>query len=309
MDDRERQLEIEGAQRRRVAQVAIAAGLLYLVGQLLVEVFVAAKEPAIGLLQGLTPALEHGAKAAVVDPRIVQLRFLDKHAVVDIAGWLLSGLGLIAMRWPLRYLRDAAVARGVPPSQVTLVLSNYVGPIVGVVAIADAIADLIGAHDFLHKAVQNTSAYNAAVGGGLREGLVYIYIIGLLALAINFILVAMRAMRVGLLTRVFGIIGIVAGVLFVIPIVPLPVIQALFLAGTGLMLLELAGMRMPPAWAAGEAIPWVPQARSGNVRGGRRAAPQRPRRDEQSRGALAPVPTPPPAPSSSAAKKRKRRRG
>ena len=308
MDDRERQLEIEGAQRRRVALFAIAAGLLYLVGQVLVEVLVVAKEPAIGLFQGLAPALEHGAKAAAVDPRIVQLRFLDKHAVVDIAGWVFSGLGLIALRWPFRYLRDAAVARGVPPSRVTLVLSNYTGPVIGVVAIAYAIADLIGAHNFLHAGVQNTTAYNAAVGGSLREVLFYIYVLGFLALALTFILVSLRAMRVGLLTRVFGIIGIVGGVLFVIPIVPLPVIQALFLVGTGMTLLEVGGMSMPPAWAAGEAIPWVAAPRAPRS-GGRGAPPQRSRRNEPSRGALAPVPTPPPAPSSSASKKRKRRRG
>jgi hypothetical protein len=162
--------------------------------------------------------------------------------------------------------------------------------------------------------VQNTTAYNAAVGGGLRETLVYVYIFGLLALAVAFILVSLRAMRVGLLTRVLGILGVVGGVLFIVPIVPLPVIQALFLVGVGMMLLELAGLAMPPAWATGEAIPWAPRTpapRGGGAsrRGVDRAPSSRQRSDEPSRGALAPVPTPPPARSASASKKRKRRRG
>ncbi|MGD0197285.1 MAG: hypothetical protein ABSC56_05190 [Solirubrobacteraceae bacterium] len=301
MDDRERQLEIEGAQRRRVAALAILAGVLYLIGQILVEVLVTSKSPSIGLLQGLAPALQHGAKAAAVDPRLADARFLDKHAVTDLVGWILSGIALVAMSWPLGYLRDAAVARGAPPSRVSHVLSRYAAPFLGVISVAFAISDVIGAHQFLHDAVQNTAAYNASVGGTLRDVLELLYLVGYLSLAIGFVLVALRAMRVGLVTRALGIIGIVGGVLFVIPIVPIPVVQFLFLGGVGLTLLEVAGMVLPPAWAAGEAIPWAPQ--QPRQRGGQRS----PRREP--RGSLAPVPTPPPAPSRSASKKRKRRRG
>jgi len=308
MDDRERQLEIEGAQRRMVGVLAILAALFYLVGQALVEILVTAKQPSTGLLQGLTPALEHGAKAAAVDPRAADLRFLDKHGVVDIIGWTLAGCALIAMRWPLRYLRDAAVTRGAPGGAPTRVFTSYVTPLVGVVAIAYAIAQVLGAHDFVHGTVKDTSAYNASAGGAVRDSLFYLYVLGNLALALTFVLVALRAMRIGLVTRALGIIGIVGGVIFVIPIVPLPVIQALFLAGVGLMLFEAAGMVLPPAWAAGEAIPWVTQPRQRAGQRDRRAGASRPERGRREATQLAPVPTPPPSPSPSASKKRKRRR-
>ena len=105
--------------------------------------------------------------------------------------------------------------------------------------------------------------------------------------------------------RQLGYLGIVGGVLFIIPIVPLPLIQFLFLLGFGMLLLEIGGMVRPPAWAAGDAIPWVNQRQQ--QRAGARAGGAGRRRDAQP-ATLAPAPTPPPAPSPAASKKRKRRR-
>ncbi len=308
MEDRERQLEIEGAQRRRVALLAIASGLLYLVGQIIVEVLVASKQPSVGVLQGLTPALQYGRKAAAVDPRAVIERFLNNHAVPVIVGWSISAVALILLAWPLVYLLGAAAARGAPISRVTRTLARYAGPFAGIATLAYWVALVIGAHNFVHGKIQDTSAWNAANGGVFRVAVGALGELGLLVLAVTVVLVALRAMRVGLLTRVLGIIGIIGGVIFIIPIVPLPVIQALFLVGVGMMLLEIGGLVMPPAWPTGDAIPWVPAPRGGaRTRGGAgRGAGQR--RDEPSRGPLAPVPTPPPALSPAAAKKRKRRR-
>lgn len=309
MEDRERQLEIEGAQRRRVALLAIASGLLYLAGQIVVEVLVASKQPTVGVLQGLTPALQYGRKAAAVDPRAIIERFLNNHAVPVIVGWSISAIALTLLAWPLVYLLGAAAARGAPVSPVTRTLARYAAPFAGIATLAYWVALVIGAHNFVHGRIQDTSAWNAANGGAFRVAVGALGELGLLVLAVTVVLVALRAMRVGLLTRVLGIIGIIGGVIFIIPIVPLPVIQALFLVGVGMMLLEIGGLVMPPAWPTGDAIPWVPAPRGARTRGGAgRGAGQRQRRDEPSRGPLAPVPTPPPALSPAAAKKRKRRR-
>jgi hypothetical protein len=309
MEDRERQLEIEGARRSRVALLAIAAGLLYLIGQILVEVLVASKQPTTGLLQGVAPALEYGQKAAAVDPRASIEHFLDHHALVIVIGWSIGAIALIALAWPLAYLFEAAAARGAPASSVTRALARYAAPAAGIISLVYEVALVIGAHDFVSGSAHGTNAFNADTGGGLRIAAGALSELTMLVLAVIFVLVALRAMRVGLVTRALGIIGVIGGVLFVIPIVPLPVVQAVFLVGIGLMLLERAGLVMPPAWPTGEAIPWVPAprggARGGRARGG--TSEQRPRRAERSRGALAPVPTPPPSPSPSASKKRKRR--
>ena len=73
-------------------------------------------------------------------------------------------------------------------------------------------------------------------------------------------LVSLNAMRVGLLTRMFGYIGIVAGAMLVL--FPLPVVQIFWLAGLGVRSLGRWPGGDPPAWRTGEAEPWPsPSAR------------------------------------------------
>jgi hypothetical protein len=103
-----------------------------------------------------------------------------------------------------------------------------------------------------------------------------------------------------------GIVGIIAGVLFLIPLTPLPVVQALWLVFVGAMLLGFGGRPLPEAWAAGEARPWPPKQSARPAR----AARQPPRGMRRGAAASPPVPAPaaPRGPSPSASKKRKRRR-
>jgi hypothetical protein len=304
MEDRERQLGIEGAQRRRIGLIAIAAGLIYLIGEILLIVLVSSKEPSVGVLQGLTPAL-HGLKQAQVDPRLVQQRFFDSHAVVDIFSWFLTAVGLILMAWPLRYLRDATVARSGRDSKFSKVLASYASPLLGVALMAIVIVNTINAHTFVHQADHTSAAFRSVTGGAVTDVIILVYSLAYLAIAVAFILISMRAMSVGLLTRVFGILGIFAGVLFVITLVPLPLVQLVWLLGIGFMLLEIAGMRLPPAWAAGEAIPWVSAAAQQRLAQREQRAQRGGRREPQPAGV---APTPPRAPSPASSKKRKRRR-
>lgn len=304
MNDRERQLEIEGAQRPRVALFAIVAAVLYLAGQTISIVLLGSNQPSTGLLQGLSPAL-HGLKAAVVDPRAIDEHYLDQHAAVAILGSFLSAVGLVLMVWPFRYLRAAEVARGGRPSKVTRVLAVGAPPLLAASSLALQVSTVIGAHKFITHTVQNTAAYNAATGGVFRGILQLLLALGYIGVAAVIVLVALRAMRAGLLTRAMGILGIAAGAFFLIPIVPLPLILFLYLIGVGMLLLEVGGMVRPPAWETGEAIPWVNEKQQ--QRAAARAAHSG-RRREPKVPALAPVPTPPSAPSPAASKKRKRRR-
>jgi hypothetical protein len=205
------------------------------------------------------------------------------------------------MIWPLRYLRSAEVARGGKPSKVTRFLVVVAPATCAVAGIGATIVETIDAHKFVTQANHTTAAFNALTIGVGPATFVILEDLGFLALVVTFILISLRAQRAGLLPKALGIIGIAAGVLFIIVLVPLPVLQLLWLVGIGMMLLELGGLHRPPAWDAGEAIPWVGR------RSVRTVPP--PRWRGRDRGALAPVPTPPPAPSRSASQKRKRRRG
>jgi hypothetical protein len=303
MADAERQLAVEGAQRVRVAAAAVVAGLFFFGGQLWVTA-IGAKEQTIGVLQGLEPAL-HGLRAAAVDPRTVHEQFLVHHQVALLAAFLISNLGALAMIMPLRYLAAAERARSPAPSALAGHLALY-GPILLAVFLpAFEISLILGAHSYLSHSARDAAAITAATAGGIRVAFQLILTLGTLGVAGAFIMISLRAMRVGLLTRMMGIVGIIGGVLFLIPLTPLPVVQALWLVFVGAMLLGFGGRPLPEAWAAGEARPWPPRQSARAPRPARQ--PPRGMR----RGAVSPpVPAPaaPRGPSPSASKKRKRRR-
>jgi len=310
MADAERQLAVEGAQRVRVAVCAIVAGVFFFGGQLWVAT-IAAKEQTVGLLQGLTPAFHHLAVAAV-DPRTVHENFLVNHQVALIVAFVLSYLvGAGAMVVPLRYLAAAERLRSAAPSPFIGYLASY-GPVfVAVAWPAYEVSLVIGAHGYLSGSARDAAAITAASGGGVRIALQLLLTLGTLAVAGAFIMVSMRAMRVGLLTRMMGTVGIIAGVLFLIPLTPLPVVQALWLVFFGAMLLNFGNRPLPEAWMVAEARPWPPRQNARPPRQPRAAREPSVGRGLR-RGAAASPPVPAPAaprgPSPSASKKRKRRR-
>jgi hypothetical protein len=307
MADAERQLAVEGAQRLRVAVLAVLSGVLFFGGQIWITL-IGTKEPTIGLLQGLAPAFQ-GLKEAKVDPRTIKEQFLIHHQVPLVAAFAISGIGVLMMIAPMRYLSGAERRRAATPSPLTSQFA-LAGPVMyGVFLLVFEISLIIGAHTYLNGSARTYTALNAATGGGLRVALQLILTLGTLLLAVVFIMVSLRAMRVGLLTRMMGTIGIISGVLFLIPLTPLPVIQSLWLIFFGAMLLGFGNKPLPEAWTAGEARPWPPrqppparQPRGGG--GGGRGL----RRGAATAQPAVPAPSAPRGPSPSASKKRKRRR-
>ncbi len=303
MADAERQLEVEGAQRTRVGVSAVLGGLLFFGGQILVTL-IGAKEKSIGILQGLAPAL-HGQAAAGVDPRTVHEQFLVHNEWALMAGFAISCIGVLAMVMPLRYLSAAEELRSPAPSPIGR-YAAIAGPVMyGVFLPAFELSLIIGAHSYLSGHARTGVAIDAATGGGVRVALQLVLTIGTLLLAVGFIMVALRSMRVGLLTKMMGTVGIIAGVLFLIPITPLPVIQSLWLIFFGAMLFEFGGRPLPEAWRVARAVPWPargPSPRQQRQRGGGGGA----RRREAA--PAVPAPAAPRGPSPSASKKRKRRR-
>ena len=287
MADAERQLAVEGAQRLRVAAAAVVAGLFFFGGQLWVTA-IGAKEQTIGVLQGLAPAFS-GLRAATIDPRTVHEQFLVHHQSSLIAAFVISNLGTLAMILPLRYLAAAERARSPAPSVLVGHLALY-GPILLAIFLpAFEISLILGAHSYLSHSARDAAAITAATAGGVRVAFQLILTLGTLAVAGAFIMVSLRSMRVGLLTRMMGIVGIISGVLFLIPLTPLPVVQALWLVFFGAMLLGFGGARCrrhgPPARRVrgpASSPPRVPRASrpAGCAAAPRQArrSPRRPRR-------------------------------
>ena len=125
----------------------------------------------------------------------------------------------------------------------------------------------------------------------------------------GWVVICLNAMRIGLLTRFMGVLGVICGALIVLPILsPLPIVQTFWLGAMAVLLAKRWPSGVPPAWTSGEATPWPSQA---EAREKRRAEMQRRRGGDPEPAAL-PAPETPDAPgqahAASKKKKRKRRR-
>ena len=78
---------------------------------------------------------------------------------------------------------------------------------------------------------------------------------GSIALAFATIMIALNAMRAGLLSRFMGILGIFVGVVLVIPL-GVQILQLFWFAALGMLFLGRWPGGRGPAWETGEAIPW-----------------------------------------------------
>ena len=79
---------------------------------------------------------------------------------------------------------------------------------------------------------------------------------GTLAIAIAFVLISINAMRAGLVSRFMGILGVIIGVLYVLPILPGLIVQVFWLGAIGGLFLGIWPGGRGPAWEKLEAIPW-----------------------------------------------------
>lgn len=140
---------------------------------------------------------------------------------------------------------------------------------------------------------------NLQVIGGVRLG-------AGLAIGFAFVLISLNAMRAGIVSRFMGVIGIIIGALYVLPLFGGPqIIQLFWLGALGLLILDRWPGGRGEAWSSGEAKPWPSVAEQ-------RAALER------SRGGGDPEASPPeeaaaavdgePAPARGPSRKRKRKR-
>jgi len=121
------------------------------------------------------------------------------------------------------------------------------------------------ADDEASNAVTEASLSGAATGFGIAGGL---------GLAFAFFYICLWAMRTGLLGRFWASLGMAEGVAVLIGFILLPMVWFVYV---GLLLLGWVPGGKPPAWEAGEAVPW-------------------PSPGEKAAGELEPKPTDAPAP-------------
>ena len=103
------------------------------------------------------------------------------------------------------------------------------------------------------KKIEESKASEAIRGSTLVSFAQYMGLAGGLALVVSLFYCGLWGMRTGLLTRFWGSLGMASGVAALIGLSPLVLIWFLYL---GLLLIGTVPRGRPPAWAAGEAIPW-----------------------------------------------------
>ncbi|MGA2321400.1 MAG: hypothetical protein ABSG95_11770 [Solirubrobacteraceae bacterium] len=301
------QLARESERRSRLSVPAFAGGVLYLLSGIIIATTLNGA-PTVGLLEGLAPALSGVAKPPV-SPRAEEVRFISHHAFALIAGSALAAIAIGALTLVLLLLLGATRFRRPQTWSAARPLVLFGGIAVAVVSVGHQVVSSIETHNFITGHDFSSHAVDQALTKGTANVITdYVDLLAGLALAAGMIAVVLNALRVGLLPRWMGILGIFGGVLIFLPIggAELEIVPAFWLVMMGILYVGRWPNGEPPAWAAGEARPWPSQAERRAALGGERDA--RAGRGSPALSAAGAEVTPAPAPASASRSSRKRRR-
>lgn len=183
-----------------------------------------------------------------------QLRYFDGHAIELVAASLLRAVALVLLMYVALYLYRATKARNPSLNPLVVVMAVF-GPLaLAAASLAHDVYLAFAAADFTGREVQSVEAAEDLTKGSFVQVSLGLSLAGTLSLAFWFVIGSLNAMRVGLLTRFMGILGIIIGVSFVLGLA-LPV-MVLWLLALGALLTGHWPGGLPAAWEQGEAVPW-----------------------------------------------------
>jgi hypothetical protein len=235
-----------------------------------------------------------------------QLLFLHDHATAFTVSGALLALGAFAMIVALLHLYDATKARrpGLPRVAKFCALFGPAGFGIGQVGLQLVLVDRASKFADPVRGDQTYEEAKALLESGSVRFFQFLLFAATLALGFALVMIALNAMRVGLLTRFMGILGIIVGVLMVIPLAPgPPVVQSFWLAALTALFLGRWPSGVPPAWKTGEAVPWPSQQELREQREAARGVASPPEPEPAAAGGASAT-----APNPSASKKRRRKK-
>jgi len=304
--DTEQQLAWERRQRPRGAAAAMLAAFLTL-GASLANGLLLSDRPVVGVLESLERALAPGATATQPSLRVPFFEYVQDRAAALVGTSVAQALAYLATGYALFLLATATRARRPQLPRIANYLGLFGGVLLALAGVFSTLATTLAVNDFL-SGPRTVDAADDVRQSPLVITAQLVGLPGTLALALGFVLVSLNAMRAGLLTRFMGILGMIVGVLVVIPIGSgLPVVQVFWLIALGLLLLDRWPNGTPPAWQTGREEPWPTQQ---EIREGR----QRATAGRDAQPAREPEPEPDPAPTAvavgadAADRRRKRKR-
>jgi hypothetical protein len=256
-------LEEEAAGRQRAGFAALGASLLTILGVILTTVGQPGASEFDDKIVTVIDAMGRTAAGETIPPgRLSAFAVkVGEHPVVPIAGAILYGLGSLAIFFAMAYLFRATRARRPAMPQFALILAAVGAVGFGIGRAVAEVARYISAHDFVSATDQSNSAASDALSPGATLVGQLIWETSALALGFGIAIISLNAMRVGLLTRFMGILGVIVGVA-VAPILPIDqqgIIRVFWLAALGLLFLGRLPSGVPKAWTTGQAEPWPSQ--------------------------------------------------
>jgi hypothetical protein len=253
--------------RLRMVPVAILAGLL----------------PVVAAVTSLA-----GAHARV-DEETLALIIVHKRFPLDLIGAAIEAGGLVALAVLLNFLWQATRSRKPELSVAFKTLAITGGAVAAFASLAYQVIIAVVAHKFVSTGQQTYSEAHHLTSSAVVLALPIMILFGDLLLAVATVVISLNAMRVGLLPRPMGYLGIFAGVLFVFQIGQFGlIIQAGWMCGLAYLLLGYWPPGFPPAWERGEAVAWPSNQKVREQAG-------RPPRGGRGKPAPAPAPAPEPA--------------
>jgi hypothetical protein len=311
----EETLAEETRRRTKAGATAIAAGVLTLVGS---AVLLAATSdfPTAGLVEALRERLgEEPASGRGLLAR--KVLFYDDHVALSIASHLVPAFATALVGVALTFLYRSTKARDPQMNMIAVGAAIAGALLVAIPALVAAVSLTLDARAFAGAGDQGERAARDVLESPLRSAAAWLGVLGTASIGLGFVLTAINAMRVGLLTRFMGVLGIIVGVLFIVPLEgQLPFVKVFWLLALGALFLGRWPGGPPPAWVTGEAQPWPTQQEIREQRAARQAERagggseenvRRPRRG-RAEPPETPAPEPPRSKPHPSSKKKKRKR-
>ena len=310
-------LAAERERGTKAGATAIIAALLTLASSLIV--LAAVKNfPVVHLLDTLRSSLGQGPQGP--GPVARALLYFDSNILAFAAFQLLPAISAAALGVTMTFLYRSTLARNPGLGKLPLIGAVAGSVLLVVAALVTTVSLALDVQAFADAADQSEQAARDVFTSPVRDAANYLSILGRLGLVVAIVSGSLNAMRVGLLTRFMGILGIIVGVLFILPQLEgqVPFVKIFWLLGLGLLFLHRWPRAMPPAWVTGEAQPWPTQQEIRELRDGARAERGAGGLEEKAgrprRGRAEPPETPAPErpvaakPHSSSKKKKRKRR-
>ena len=253
--------------RTRLAVPAFAGGVFYLLSGIITASTLNGA-PTVGILQGLKPAFA-GEANPLQSPRATEVKFISHHAFSLVIASAIAAVAITALTLVLLLLVEGSRFRR-PQTWAPLRLLVLIGGFtLAIVSVGHQVVTAIETHNFaVGHDFSNHAVDHALTKGTANVVIDYLDLLAGLAVAGGMIVTMINAMRVGLITRWMGVLGILAGILIFLPIggAELEVVPSFWLAAMGILCIgkwpksRSTPEGMPPAWESGEARPWATRA-------------------------------------------------